>query len=109
MKPSMSRWPRMVDRILSSDVQRTPPLWEFTVPAKHFTRPSIFLVASAIALISLTSAAASHKTTPTESVDAASSVTEKQPILLADEIIRRLRRLGLNFTKNRIAHPYDPF
>jgi hypothetical protein len=26
----------------------------------------------------------------------------------ADEIIRRLRRLGINWSKTRIHHPYDP-
>jgi hypothetical protein len=31
-----------------------------------------------------------------------------QEIQLADEIIRRLRRLGLNFNRARIARPYDP-
>jgi hypothetical protein len=26
----------------------------------------------------------------------------------ADEIIRRLRRLGINYSRTRISHPYDP-
>jgi hypothetical protein len=99
----------MVDWIFSGSVPRTPHLWEFTVPAKSFTCPSIFLLASAIALFSLTSTTRPAIAAPAKTIAAISISTEKQPILLADEIIRRLRRLGLNFTKNRIAHPYDPF
>jgi len=34
---------------------------------------------------------------------------DQEPVMLADEIIRRLRRLGWNFTKNRISRPYDPY
>ncbi len=32
-------------------------------------------------------------------------VTEKE---YADDIIRRLRRLGINFNKTRLPNPYDP-
>jgi hypothetical protein len=30
------------------------------------------------------------------------------PSQVADEIVRRLRRLGINFNKTRISNPYDP-
>ena len=30
-----------------------------------------------------------------------------QPVQVADEIMRRLRRLGHNFDKDRIDRPYD--
>jgi hypothetical protein len=32
----------------------------------------------------------------------------QQEMQLADEIIRRLRRLGLNFSRTRLTRPYDP-
>lgn len=32
-------------------------------------------------------------------------VTEKE---YADDIVRRLRRLGINFNKTRLPNPYDP-
>ncbi|HVX87031.1 MAG TPA: hypothetical protein VH253_19760 [Phycisphaerae bacterium] len=31
-----------------------------------------------------------------------------RPVQVADEIVRRLRRLGINFSKTRILNPYDP-
>jgi hypothetical protein len=31
-----------------------------------------------------------------------------ETIQVADEIVRRLRRLGINFSKTRLSHPYDP-
>lgn len=33
---------------------------------------------------------------------------QTEPTQVADEIIRRLRRLGINFSKTRILRPYDP-
>ncbi len=36
------------------------------------------------------------------------AVLEVPGVQVADEIVRRLRRLGLNFTKTRLAQPYDP-
>jgi hypothetical protein len=44
-------------------------------------------------------AAPTARTTPT---------AEPSPHLLADEITRRLRRMGINFSRTRLAHPYDP-
>ena len=29
-------------------------------------------------------------------------------VQLADEITRRLRRMGINFSRTRLPHPYDP-
>jgi len=34
---------------------------------------------------------------------------DEESVMMADDVIRRLRRLGLNFMKNRIANPYDPY
>jgi len=30
------------------------------------------------------------------------------PVQLADEITRRLRRIGVSFSRTRLQHPYDP-
>jgi hypothetical protein len=46
---------------------------------------------------------------PTGQSQAASAKPwDQQGVQLADEIIRRLRRLGLNFNRARIQRPYDP-
>jgi hypothetical protein len=37
-----------------------------------------------------------------------SGPTQSQPTLMADEINRRLSRLGISFNRLRIPHPYDP-
>jgi hypothetical protein len=38
----------------------------------------------------------------------ASTPDSKHEIQLADEITRRLRRIGLNFNRGRLQRPYDP-
>ncbi len=43
-----------------------------------------------------------------EPAAAAGGSAHRRPVLLADDIIRRLRRMGLNFNKTRLPHPYDP-
>ena len=60
-----------------------------------------------LALAAVPASAASP--TSSEVLNPAAASADKQPVQLADEIIRRLRRLGLNFTKNRLSHPYDPY
>jgi hypothetical protein len=67
---------------------------------------SLFLAAlafaAATAMVSTESKAA--PVTPT-----VTSVTvEKAPVQLADEITRRLRRIGISFSRSRLPHPYDP-
>lgn len=31
-----------------------------------------------------------------------------EPVQFADEITRRLRRMGINFSRTQLPHPYDP-
>jgi hypothetical protein len=38
----------------------------------------------------------------------AAAHAEPSTTLLADEITRRLRRMGINFSRTRLPHPYDP-
>ena len=74
---------------------------------KRSFQASLLLAGAAILCLA---AALANADTPTALLGAnpVTATSEKPPILLADEILRRLRRLGLNFTKNRISHPYDP-
>jgi hypothetical protein len=77
-------------------------------------RGHLFLLAGALALIAASSSAsaatpAATALPPTSVPSVTPAATEPQaPVQLADEIVRRLRRLGLNFTIGRIANPYDP-
>ena len=38
----------------------------------------------------------------------ATSHADPSTTLLADDITRRLRRMGISFSRTRLPHPYDP-
>lgn len=56
--------------------------------------------------VALSTAASPAAATPATIGSAATNV--RPPVQLADEIVRRLRRLGINFSKSRLDRPYDP-
>ena len=72
------------------------------------------LLASALMVVGLTcmptaARAAGELPKPAQvSIGVDSKTTPAPTIQLADEIIRRLRRLGINFNRGRIPRPYDP-
>ncbi len=61
-------------------------------------------------MLSLHNAASAQPvaTVPSGSANVSNAPRALPPIELADDIMRRLRRLGLNFNRNRIDRPYDP-
>ena len=65
--------------------------------------PALFLALAARAPAARAAAAA-----PVSPIVAAPAPTAPPVRQLADEIIRRLRRMGINIIKTRIDHPYDP-
>ena len=83
-------------------------------PRRFPLRPSFFtgvLVSGTIATFAFAANSLSVNTTSAVSSQETvlTTVGEKTPdIQLADEIIRRLRRIGLNFNRARIQRPYDP-
>ena len=70
---------------------------------KNPSRVSLFLAA-------LTLIAATTTATPRTAAAADPSITARptHTVQLADEITRRLRRIGISFTRTRLPHPYDP-
>jgi hypothetical protein len=60
-----------------------------------------FVFAAAVGAVSARSTSAAP-TIPTVSSYRAA------PVQLADEITRRLRRIGITFSRTRLPHPYDP-
>ena len=61
-------------------------------------------------LATLTLIAATTTATPRTAAAANPSITARPTnnVQLADEITRRLRRIGISFTRTRLPHPYDP-
>jgi hypothetical protein len=100
--------------------RRTSPLrrqrWEHAVSDASLKRPRLrgFLLTTTLLLgaVAITPGSASGATpattpaVPTAIAPAATAV--RPPVQLADEIVRRLRRLGINFSKTRLDRPYDP-
>lgn len=77
----------------------------------HTIRRSLFaLVVLSAGFLMASPSAATRATTPVAPVAAATTSTPApaEGKLLADEIVRRLRRLGVNFVRTRLARPYDP-
>ena len=68
------------------------------------------LAAALLVVAGTVSTASAAEQVATVSQIAAQSTPAPTPsqIQVADEIIRRLRRLGINFNRARIPRPYDP-
>ncbi len=96
-----------------------PHLWEFAVQ-KNSPRTrlrgglALSLATAFFAVATIGSARFSPLPTPIAITFArpvtapAVSAPFAEPTLLADEITRRLRRMGINFSRTRLPHPYDP-
>ncbi|MGN6367943.1 MAG: hypothetical protein ACTHN5_06745 [Phycisphaerae bacterium] len=67
---------------------------------------SLFLAALALVAAGVTSSAkiAAAATPATATITA----RHAHDVQLADEITRRLRRIGISFVRTRLPHPYDP-
>jgi hypothetical protein len=72
-------------------------------------RGSLFtaVLFAAVLVGSRSAAPVSGAVVPCEPAPMAASRGEPAPTLLADEITRRLRRMGISFSHTRLAHPYD--
>jgi len=81
--------------------------------ATHVRRPAFTWTTCLVAAALMAAGVMSMPTAMAASRPATSNVVESTStpaptIQLADEIIRRLRRLGINFNRARIPRPYDP-
>ena len=68
----------------------------------------VILAAAAIFMASASAASAPVTAAPGGVQSAKSSQAPGEQIQVADEIVRRLRRAGLNFNRLRLDRPYDP-
>jgi hypothetical protein len=66
------------------------------------------LVAGAFVGARTTAAATAVPVVPMAPAQVTASHGEPSRSLLADEITRRLRRMGIIFSRTRLPHPYDP-
>ena len=67
------------------------------------------VMAAGVGSMPTTAKAAGELPKPAQlSIGIDSKTTPAPTIQLADEIIRRLRRLGINFNRARVPRPYDP-
>jgi hypothetical protein len=76
--------------------------WEHAVK-KRSSGVSLFL--AALALVITTAASNSHTAA---AATTGISARHTDNLQVADEITRRLRRIGVTFNRSRIPHPYDP-
>ena len=82
-----------------------------TRPTRPLSSPRRFhflVLGIAMTCLSIGAAPTSHAVTPSCTTIGALSAKPAVEIQLADEISRRLRRIGLNFNRARLPRPYDP-
>lgn len=77
-------------------------------PRRRFHFLTLALLTSCLGLTATAAVSASTAPTMTAAQITASAGEPTQELQLADEITRRLRRIGLNFNRARIQRPYDP-
>ena len=78
-----------------------------TSSPRLFSSFHVLALGIAISCLSFIATSASHAAASTGTVTAAKR-TPAAETQLADEITRRLRRIGLNFNRGRLPRPYDP-
>ncbi len=78
------------------------------LPSRRVVRYSALLTIAILGLSRGIPAATASISSQSTVVLHATAVPLGQPVLLADEITRRLRRMGISFSHTRLPHPYDP-
>src|SRR5271163_376483 len=91
---------------------RAPHLKEHAVnspstPSRTRVFSPILMSLAFVAVISI-AGTQTRAAAPSTLITAQASDRTPAPLLLADEITRRLRRMGISFSRTRLPHPYDP-